>query len=406
LELEMPKMIPGPFRIGITLTKLLLYVVIVVVFVGAIYAIMQRKEAELVTEFQALKQVDPLPKARKLAAEGQYCEALEYLGHFLEYDYVRRDPAAIMLYNEIEAKRDSYLFRGKDIISGLWSGKGACPEALISATVSDFLVIGDVRDLVWGTINKIRGQEADNFTMALAGVGVVLTGATLVATPATAGGAAPAGVSAKVTLSLLKLAKRLGKLPKSLQKALVRIFKVSIKTKSIKALKPISRSVYKVAYTRGIKIPDFLAMVSKSKKISDLKFMEKVASTYGKYTGKFLKLAGDTPVEVVRKFGKSRYAVRAVNTSIQYGPEGSKLLMKTGPRKFLKYVTAVKFSARTTRVIWKQRIDKALVKLMKFLPESYVIIIAILTGLGAIGFPANGVRKIVKRRRQKQVMRA
>jgi hypothetical protein len=272
--------------------------------------------------------------------------------------------------------------------------------------VSDFLVIGDVRDLVWGTINKIRGQEADNFTMALAGVGVVLTGATVVATPATAGGAAPAGVSAKVTLSLLKIAKRLGKLPKTLQKSLIRIFKVSIKTKSIKPLKPLSRSVYRIANTKGIKIPDFLAVVSKSQKLSDLKFMEKVASTYGKYTGKFLKLAGDTPVDVVRKFGKSRYAVRAVNTSIQYGPEGSKLLMKTGPRKFLKYVKMSKYSARTTRVIWKQRIDKALVKLMKLLPETYVIIIAILTGLGAIGYPANGVRKIVKRRRQQRTMTA
>ena len=379
--------------------KLVIYLAIVAVFATSVYVAFQLHELRLLTEFKALKHEDPLPEARRLEAAGEYCKAIEHLDYYMDYPYVRDNPEAQALYRRIKAERADPRQIGMDILSGVWRGKGACPESLVSATVADFLVIGDVRDLLWGVVDTYRGKDADTFTMALAGVGVLLTGATVMATPATGGTAAPAGVSAKASVSLLKITKKFGKLPASLQKALVSVFRKCVRARSVKPFKPMAETVYRLSKTKGLKLTDFMTMVSRSRNLTDLKMMERVARIYGKNTGKFMKLTGDLPVDLLRKYGKNRDLAKAIDTSIQYGRDGRRLLKKTGPTRFLKYIKRVKYSARAGRTVWKNRLPLLLAHLVKLLPESALLALLLGSGVVSLGVPARKVAKAVLRSR-------
>ena len=65
-------------------------------------------------------------------------------------------------------------------------------------------------------------------------------------------------------------------------------------------------------------------------------------------------------MEALRKFGKTPDIGKAVDTAIQFGPDGSRLLLKTGPSKFLRYVTLAKYGERTVRSIWEKRLTSLL----------------------------------------------
>jgi hypothetical protein len=375
------------------LIKLAAYVISVIIFALCLAVIIKQHDLELIKQFQSLQQVDPLPRANELADAGEYCQALEYLDYFMDYDYVKKDPRVTELYDEIKKKRGSYLFVGTDIATGVWKGKGACPESLVSATVSDFFLIGDVRDLAIGLTNKYYyGQEADEFTMALAGVGVLASGITYV----TAG----AGTPVKTSLSIFKMAKKLNKIPTSMQKSLVRVFKRSAQTGDLKPLMPVAQSVYRISRTPGLKMGDMFSVLSRSRNVRDFKAMERVAVTYGKKTGKFLNLGGEAPVTVIRRFPMDKNIVEAVDTAVKYGPDGTRLLAKTGPTKFLKYVTATKYAARTTRSLWQGRLNNLLVNTVSLLPQPAIFSLAMLSGLVVLAVPAGFVlRKILRKRR-------
>jgi len=375
------------------LIKLSAYLIAVVIFALCLAVLIRQHDLELIKQFQSLQQVDPLPRARELADAGEYCQALEYLDYFMDYDYVKESPKVAELYDEIKKKRKSYLFVGTDIATGVLKGKGACIESLVSATVSDFFLVGDVRDLAIGLTNTYYyGQEADEFTMALAGVGVLASGVTYM----TAGAGAPV----KTSLSIFKMAKKLNKISTSLQKSLIKVFKRSAEARDLKPIMPLAQSVYRISKTPGLKMGDMFAVLSRSRNVRDIKTMERAAATYGRKTGKFLSLGGEAPVSVVRRFPMDKNIVEAVDTAVKYGPDGTRLLAKTGPTRFLNYVRATKYAARTTRSVWQGRLNNLLVKTMSLLPQSAIFSLAMLSGLAVVGVPTAFVlRKVLHRRR-------
>lgn len=390
-----------PVRATVFTIKLVMYLAFAALFVTSAYVAVQLRELKLLSEFKALQQEDPLPEARRLEAAGEYCKAIEYLDYFMDYKYVRENPEAQALYSRIKAEREDPRQIGLDILSGVWRGKGACTESLVSATVSDFLVVGDVRDLLWGVVDTYRGKDADTFTMALAGFGVLLTGATVISAPASGGTSVPAGVSAKASVSLLKITKKFGKLPASLQKALVGVFKKCARTRSLRPFRPMAEAVYGLSRVKGLKLSDFMTVISRSRNLTDLKMMERAARIYGKNTGKFIALTGDLPVDMLKRYGNSRDLTKAINTSIQYGPEGRRLLKKTGPTRFLKYMNRAKYTARAGRSVWKNRLPLLLAHLMKFLPESALLALLLGSGVVTLGVPVRRVAKAMRRSRKR-----
>ncbi|MDQ7784107.1 MAG: hypothetical protein RDU20_14580 [Desulfomonilaceae bacterium] len=374
--------------------KTMIYLVTAVLFVLSVTVLVKKHEIALLKQFYALNRIDPIPEAEKLYRAGEYCEALEYLEYFMDYDYVRTNPEVQRLYKEVKTTRNSYAFRAEDLLKGVWKGKGACPESLVSATVSDFFIVGDVRDLLKGTLDKYYyEQDPDEFVMALAGVGIVAS----VITYMSGGTTTPA----KVSLSAVKLAERMGKLPASLRKSLTKIFREAARTGNLKPIKPMSRSLYNISRVKGLKIRDLLVILSRSRRVSDIKMMEKAAGVYGKKIGKYLKLGGQSPLKVLRKFPGDKQAARAMDSAVQYGAGGTRLLEKTGPSKFLKYVRITKYTARTTRSVWQGRLNRLLVKLFSFFPEWSLWAIAGVSGLIVVGMPTRAVVKWRTRRRER-----
>jgi hypothetical protein len=371
-----------------TILKPVVYLAIVAVFGLSLATMLQRDHLQLITQFETLKEIDPRVKATELAGKGDYCQAIDYMEYFMDYDYVKRNPAIAEFYKQLKEKRDSLAFKGEDVWNGIWAGKGSCPESMISSTVTDFLVIGDVRSLVWEAAKWWRNEPSDDFTIALASLGLLST----VLTYGTAGTAAPA----KGSLSLLKVAKQANKISAPLQKSLIRVFRDAKRTKSLKGLKPISDAMYQLAETRNIKMRDFLTIISRSDNVRDLRLMPRVAKAYGPRTGKLLSLGGDDSLRIFRKFGAHKEIANALDTAVKYGPEGTQLLRRVGPSQFLKYVTLTKYAARTTRSIWQGHLTSLLTWSVAKIPETGIWILAILSGLVVVSPVYSLVRRAMK----------
>jgi hypothetical protein len=355
-----------------TVIKPVTYLVAVAVFGLSLAMILQRDRLRLITQFQALKEIDPRVKATDLAKKGDYCQAIEYMEYFMDYDYVKRNPAMVEYYKGLKEKRESLAFRGEDVWNGIWAGKGSCPESMISSTVMDFLVIGDVRSLVWEAAKWWRNEPRDDFVVALSGIGILATAVTF----GTGGAAAPA----KGSLSLLKVAKEANRISTPLQKSLVRVFREVERTRSMKRLKPVSDAIYKLAKIPNIKMRDFLTIISRSDNVRDLRLMPRVAKAFGRNTGKLLSLGGHDSLTIFRKFGHRKEIANALDTAVKYGPEGTRLLRKVGPSQFLKYVTLTKYAARTTRSVWQGHLTSLLSWSVAKIPETLIWILAALSG--------------------------
>lgn len=176
----------------------------------------------------ALSRIDPVVETRQLVAEERFAEAAEYLDFFLDYPYVQQDPEAVLLRQEIETVRGSLSYQAGKLGEGLWSGTSDETVGQVAGVVTDFFVIGDLRDLTKQGIQWARGEETDEVIAALATIGVVASAAQLAsgaATVGTAGAAAPSAVAAtavKGGTTVLKAARKLGKLPPWLGKSLVK----------------------------------------------------------------------------------------------------------------------------------------------------------------------------------------
>ena len=98
---------------------------------------------------------------------------------------------------------------------GFVTGKGDSNAGLAGAVTSDLTVIGDLRDIATEGTKFLAGQEYSELILGLSVIGVGVTAATI----ATGGG----GIIAKAGVSLIKAAKRTGRLTNEFATALTRL---------------------------------------------------------------------------------------------------------------------------------------------------------------------------------------
>ncbi|NPA61731.1 MAG: hypothetical protein GXO06_05555 [Epsilonproteobacteria bacterium] len=128
---------------------------------------------------RALVQIDPIPETERLIGEKRYADADEYLSYFMHFDYVKDNSKAIELDRFLKEKRGSLEYRGEKILEGIFEGKSDEDIGKISAIVSDFLIIGDIRDLVIEGSNYINDRDVDKIIVALSTLGVLSTASTI-----------------------------------------------------------------------------------------------------------------------------------------------------------------------------------------------------------------------------------
>ncbi len=382
-----------------------------VLFLASFCVWIDPDEFPTIRRFSELHLEDPLPEALSLHEAGQVCKAMEYLDTYMDYDHVKTNSEIIAFYTKLETERWTLLQRTKNIASGAILGTTDCTEALVAATVSDFLLVGDVRDFSFGVFKKLSGSENnDDFTTALAGVGLLLWGAASVniGTAPIHGGSGVVGVAAaKGSVSLLKMANKMGKLQKPFKASLTNLFSKIARTGDFRLFNPTADAIHQVANVPGIKLRDTFTILARTADVSDLGDVAKASKVFGPKTGKFFERAGDSSLTIFKKYGSNPLVNTSLDSAISYGKNGIRLLEKVGPQKFTSYVTFAKFGVRGLKSWHGGRLAETIKFfppymlflmrwLLSFLPLWLIYIISCGTGMIVIGVPVHAGSKIIR----------
>jgi hypothetical protein len=320
----------------------------------------------------ALSRVDPLPQAQALVNEKRYAEAADHLRFFMQYDYVSENTEAVALFERINAKRESWLYQASKLVEGVLEGTSDETVGKAAGIATDFLVIGDIRDLTEQGINWSAGEKVDPVVTALSSLGILATGAQIAsggATVATGGAAAPAVVGATAAKSgviILKAAHKLGKLPPWLGKSLVGAARAVASTKSFAALSETFIDVNKLARTRG-----GFHLLSESTDAVSLRRMARFAEQFGEDTATLYRLGGEVAVKAAQHTGE--LGKDAIKLAATYGQDGLRMLDRYGA------LTFAKVASRGGKALYKGNIFRLAVQLLLGMPRS------VLVGLLALG---------------------
>lgn len=296
--------------------------------------------------FKALNRINPIPQTIEYIEENKYADAAEYLGFFMNYDYVRNNPKAWQLYEGLQEERDSYEYQGKKALEGVILGKSDETIGQVSAGLSDFFLFGDLRDLTIEGWHHLTGKEVDTVLVGLSTIGVVATGATVMS-----GGSS---VPVKGGISLLKFAKKSGKMPKWMEKFVIRSAKQVKKTKDIKPLKAFFEDIYNT--TKASNLNTTLKLMNNSSNLKAFQNSLGFAKTFGKKSGALTKILGKDTVIYYRVL-KDKTSKKAFLNASTYGEKGIKRLAKSGEKGFLKSLKAPVKISRLTKVLSKNGVD-------------------------------------------------
>jgi hypothetical protein len=111
-------------------------------------------------------------------------------------------------------------------VRGLITGEPDDLASLAGTVTGDLFVFGDARDAVREGVRLARGEEADELILGLACVGLAVTAATYASLGA--------GTPARVGLSVVKAARRTGRIGPQLSGAVVRAVKESVDAAAVK----------------------------------------------------------------------------------------------------------------------------------------------------------------------------
>ncbi|WP_295385602.1 hypothetical protein [uncultured Thiodictyon sp.] len=310
----------------------------------------------------ALSRIDPVPETREMVAVGHYAEAAGYLDFFMEYDYVNQDPAAQALHAQIEQERGRVAYQAGKLKEGLFDGTSDETIGQAVGVASDLFVIGDLRDLTKQAINWGQGGEVDEVVAALAGIGVAATTAQVVsamATVGTGGAAAPAAGATTVVkggVIMLKAAKKLGKFPPWLGKAVLDGAAAVKRSGKLDPVSDLFGNVYTLAKTRG-----GFELLSHTIDASSLRRMATFTETFGNQSATLYRIGGDQALKVAQRAGD--LGVATIKQAATFGQGGLRLLDKLGTFRFIK------FSARAGKIAYKGDAIQLLARLLMGLPN-------------------------------------
>lgn len=229
-------------------------------------------------DIRTLVQIDPIPHTERLIKENKLVDAYEYLSYFMEFDYVKENPKSKKLLESIEAKRSSYSYRADKFLEGLIKGGSDEDIGKASAIASDFLVIGDVRDLAIQGQHYYNNEEVDNVMVALSSIGLLATASTVYSL----GAAAPV----KTSISILKYGKRADKIPSWLNKTLLQEAKIAKETKSLNQVQTLLQPVNKLYEKVGLQ--QTLDLLKSTKNFKELESVVSFTSRFGKKKSYFI----------------------------------------------------------------------------------------------------------------------
>jgi len=322
-------------------------------------------EERKVFDVRTLIQIDPIPSIEKLIIEEKYVNAYEQLTYFMQYPYVNENPKSHTLLKIIEEKRESYAYKTAKFLEGLLKGGSDESIGKASAIASDFLIIGDIRDLSIEGIHYIKDEKVNNVMVALSSLGLIATASTVYTLGAT--------TPIKTSISVLKYAKRVNKLPLWLNNKLITEAKVSKKLKSVSNIQNLLEPIYKLYEKVGLNQTLNLLKASKSSK--ELKNMLNFVSRFGKKSQILLKATNNQAVHYSKSL--PNISSKGFLYASSYGENGLKGLQKMGETKFLKRVGIY---SNFTKTSYKGNLNSLWNYLLRVIPNSLLFSL-VLSGL-------------------------
>jgi len=119
-----------------------------------------------------------LESAEKLLAKGNEEGALSVYEFLISHD-MDDNGIAMASYSSIIARQNQVTAKASRLVKGIFGGfvfgEVKDPESLVGCVAGDLTAWGDVRDLMKSAYVKATGGEVDEFTTALAGLGLATT---------------------------------------------------------------------------------------------------------------------------------------------------------------------------------------------------------------------------------------
>jgi len=192
---------------------------------------------------------------------------------------VALDPALADEVRQAQVKASSVSGTAGRFVQGLWTGEPVDAASLAGTAVGDLFVFGDIRDAAREGTRYLTGKPADPWILGLAGVGIAITAATYVS----AGAATPA----RVGLTLVKAARRTGRLNPVLA---VRIAREAVKVEKPGGVVELVGNVGRVETKAGTQAALDSLKVAESPQ--DVSRLARLAAAKGPKTRAIIKLLG------------------------------------------------------------------------------------------------------------------
>lgn len=326
-----------------------IYITIIILVTLSLLLLQERK----IFDIRTLAHINPIPHTKELIEKKKYLDADEYLTYFMKYAYVQNNPESKILLKEIRDKRDSFDYKKEKLIEGILDGKSDENIGKASALVSDFLFIGDIRDLSIEGSHYYNQGKVDKVVVALSSLGLIAT----VSTIYTLGATSPA----KTSISFLKYAKKVNKIPNWLNKEIIKEAKVAKETKSLNSMKSLLEPIYKLYNKLGLE--KSLMVLKKSKNIKNLNRLVKFTEKFGKESTTLLKVTKGSAFKYSKLMPNAKK--KNILYASTYGENGLKGMRRMGEVKFMRRVG---FNSALLKTTYKGNLNSLFNYLLKHIP--------------------------------------
>lgn len=189
------------------------------------------------------------------------------------------DPELADKVKQAEAKTASVVYTAGRFVRGFWTGEPVDLPSLAGTAFGDLFVFGDLRDAAREGTRYLTGQQADPWILGLAGVGLAVTAGTYASLGA--------GTPARVGLSIVKVARRTGRLNPVLA---VRVAREAVKVEEAGGLVELVGNVGRVETMAGTQAALDTIQVAEGPR--DVSRLARLAATNGGKTRAIIKLLG------------------------------------------------------------------------------------------------------------------
>jgi hypothetical protein len=189
------------------------------------------------------------------------------------------DPGLSDELKQTEADQSSFANTAGRFVHGLWTGEPSDLASLAGTAVGDLFVFGDIRDAAREGTRYLTGRQYDPWILGLAGVGIAITATTYASLGAT--------TPERVGVSLVKAARRTGRLNPALA---VRVAREAVKVEGAGGLVGLAQNTGRIEAKAGSQAA--LDSLSIAQEPQDVSRMARLAAAKGGKTRAIVKLLG------------------------------------------------------------------------------------------------------------------